>query len=822
MTRVDNPTIFSGIGVEAVDSREGHCCGGAASHSNAGGGFNEMGAGRAISAYRTELRLAVCGALRSKCAVTGRGMMKQPRLRAWRLARAARRAEPKTVPSAAPDLPAIAAKADDLEEIKKAVEDAASVSGGLWLSYLFVLSYIAIAAGAVTHEDLLLVRAVKLPFLNVELPLKAFFALAPLVVLIIHAYALMHFIMLGKKASRFHNELRRQFPDSATETQKSGAAPDGAHKAIRDKLRRLLPSNIFVQILAGPPELRTGIFGSMLKLIALTTLVVFPILLLLLLQIQFLPFHDWKITDAQRAALFLDIVLLWLLRPPILADLSVESSGRARLFNRAVRDFGLVLAGVMSIAAFWFSIVVATIPGEWQETALGALDRPPWRIADYVDDEGKPKLFSTRDLLFAGEVDPTTRRRKSLFSNTLVLPGFNLYEALKVDDPKKLAWKKHLFDLRGRHLEKAVLDGADLSKVDLTGAYLGRALLVGARLQGASLDGAALQGASLFRANLQGASLGGAQLQGASLGSAELQGASLDGAALQGASLFRANLQGASLGSAQLQGAWFEEARLQGASLQGAQLQGASLFLAKLQGASLLEAQLEGASLKDAQLQGASLYAAKVNAADFSGAFLWRTIWGEIDQAKLGAVRLDRLTELWRPGWQNSGFHSLDSKAYAELRVSMNGIPEGKMRMRDEALKKIEKLDCGSSDKTLASCDPLANPPPEVLAWQEKLAAASVDDTAYAKALATELQGLVCANDANAIYVLRGIVRKEPMQVARFAATHREAPALVDYIMSKDCPVSTSLTDDDKAKLLQIKQDAEKKFPSPPTSKKEN
>jgi hypothetical protein len=31
-------------------------------------------------------------------------------------------------------LPAIAAKADDLEEIKKSVEDAASVSGGLWLS----------------------------------------------------------------------------------------------------------------------------------------------------------------------------------------------------------------------------------------------------------------------------------------------------------------------------------------------------------------------------------------------------------------------------------------------------------------------------------------------------------------------------------------------------------------------------------------------------------------------------------------------------------------------------------------------------------------
>ena len=41
-------------------------------------------------------------------------------------------------------LPAIAAKADDLEAIRKVVEDAASVGGGLWLSYLFVLFYIAI------------------------------------------------------------------------------------------------------------------------------------------------------------------------------------------------------------------------------------------------------------------------------------------------------------------------------------------------------------------------------------------------------------------------------------------------------------------------------------------------------------------------------------------------------------------------------------------------------------------------------------------------------------------------------------------------------
>jgi hypothetical protein len=87
-----------------------------------------------------------------------------------------------------PDLPEFAKKGDDLEAIKKAVDDAASVGGGLWLSYLFVLFYLAIAAGAVTHADLFLERSVKLPFLNVDLPLLAFFFLAPILFIFVHAY----------------------------------------------------------------------------------------------------------------------------------------------------------------------------------------------------------------------------------------------------------------------------------------------------------------------------------------------------------------------------------------------------------------------------------------------------------------------------------------------------------------------------------------------------------------------------------------------------------------------------------------------------------
>ena len=194
-----------------------------------------------------------------------------------------------------------AAKAKDLGALRDAVVDAASVGAGLWLSYLFALFYFAIAAGAVTHRDLLLESPVKLPFLNVELPLKSFFILAPLVFLIVHAYVLLHFVLLAGKIGAFHLELQAQI---------SG---DDA----RARLRRQLPSNIFVQSLAGPLEVRTGTIGFLLRLIIEISLVAGPIALLILFQLQFLAYHGEWITSWQRVAIVIDLALLWILWPRI-------------------------------------------------------------------------------------------------------------------------------------------------------------------------------------------------------------------------------------------------------------------------------------------------------------------------------------------------------------------------------------------------------------------------------------------------------------------------------------------------------------------------
>lgn len=439
---------------------------------------------------------------------------------------------------------AFAAKAKDLEALRNAVVEAAGVGAGLWLSYLFVFFYLVIAAGGVTHRDLFFANPIKLPFLNVELPLIGFFVLGPLLFLIVHGYVLLHFVLLADKVGAFHDELRKQITD------------DDA----RARLRRQLPSNIFVQFLAGPREVRTGVMGFLLRSIAQISLVAAPIALLVLFQLQFLPYHHEVISWWHRIAVVADLAVLWILWPSV---------ARGEMTWIGLRDFRRVkIIGftLLSLIPPFLVITIATFPGEWLDVYVRPVRLEPF--IKFMSKTANPET-SLHTLLFGGTVDLVTRKPTSLWSNVLVLPGIDAIDRAKFDTDAKIAAVPATLSLRGRRLEGAVLTGADLRKVDFTGAQLQRAMLEDAQLQRATLTSAQLQGASLFRAQMQGASLDFAELQGASLDQAHLQGASLLGAELQGASLDDAQLQGASLDHPWLQGASLDHAQLQGASLVG-------------------------------------------------------------------------------------------------------------------------------------------------------------------------------------------------------------------------------------------------------------
>jgi len=538
-----------------------------------------------------------------------------------------------------------AKQAGDLDAIRKSVEDAAAVSAGIWLSYLFVLLYIGIAAGAVTHKDLLLENPVKLPFLSdVPLPLVAFFVLAPIVFIVSHAYTLVHFVMLGAKAGVFHDELFKQLPD----------APDA-----REALRRQLPSNIFVQFLAGPRDIREGGLGLILKAIAWSSLVVGPVLLLLLIQVQFLPYHLEWVTWVQRLAVFADVFLLWLLWPAVLdgqSKIAWPRVWRHKVFT------------VVSLVPIWLAFITATFPGELIDEWIGPWEIIPQnRVTAWLGQDG---WTSIHNVLFHGKVDQTTLRRKSHFSDTLVIVDFDALEAAKIADPEKLDAVKQTLILRGLNLEGAVFLNADLRKVDLT------------------------------KAQLQGASLAGAQLQGAILDSAQLQGATLDWAKLQGANL--------------------NNAKLQGANLNNAKLQGAILSTAELQGATLDSAELQGASLKDAELQGAELQNSKLTGTDMSGAEVWHL---NFDDASLIAVSVDGLNE-----------SAMSKDEFDNLRAQIEEIPEGEERKNAlERIGKLDpdnSRNVASARKTLEKRSVAKTADKMSLADQLKTLACSVDEDA--------------------------------------------------------------------------------------------
>jgi uncharacterized protein YjbI with pentapeptide repeats len=560
--------------------------------------------------------------------------------------------------------------AESVDTLRNTVVEAAGVSMGLWLSYLFVLFYFAIAAGGVTHRDLFFENPIKLPFLSVDLPLVGFFVLAPVLVLIVHAYVLLHVVLLSGKIRAFDDRLR------ATQIRNPGLQADA--------LRRQLPSNIFVQYLAGPSDVRTGIMGSMLRLVAQISLVVCPVGLLVLLQLQFLPFHRWDVTWFQRVAVVLDIALLWTLWPSI-------ARGQRRIAGAATASLATILV-VFTLATYpgeWLNAMpsVRLVPTKWPQldSMVGSVQSTSFRCttgfeenesgvrATKVDDAGEFQRFVARvksmewislhTWIIAGDVNPTTRRPTSLWpnSNRIVLPGFDITDQAKLDTAQKVESVPFTALLRGRHLEGAVLCGADLRKIDLTGARLDGALLGNARLQGALLDTANLQDAKLNHASLQGASLTGADLQRAELSDVHLQGADLRSAQLESTSLRNADLRAASLLRANLRKARLDFAKLQAVEFDSADISGANLTLANLQGASLGGANLKGAIL--------------------TGTFVWRVDVREITKADLSNATLQ---PCWGSGdgllCQNADF-SISS--YEELNeIIKTQVPVGDLQRR--------------------------------------------------------------------------------------------------------------------------------------------
>ena len=493
-------------------------------------------------------------------------------------------------------------EADALEKVavlRGSADESAQHVRRLLVTFLLVAFYVAVIVFSTNDEQLLKETGARLPLLNVELPLLGFYIFIPWLVLIFHVHLLNQYFLLSRKL-HILNQAITSLPQDL------------------QRIQQILPFPlVFSHMIVGKHH--PGLIRWAFSAAVVVTVVIVPITLLLSIKYKFLPYHNSWVTLDHQIALILDLIVMWVFWPRILAR-----SGRWRLLESSQRRenkytwFGWLLtkwqrwqilrvfaAGLSTAVVFVASTLLLVPPGDGIESFLG---KQAWL-----------------DIL---------HRNLDLREKTLMMtePSPELIAAYKAaGDPPGKVWLDHgrPLDLRERNLRNADFYKTTLWDVDLRGANLQGAVFEAANLQGANLLEANLQGANLFAVNLQGAILEDAQLQRANLKVAKLQGAILKNAQLQGADLEWARLQGTNLLGAELRVANLQGANLQGAELFGVNLRVANLKGARLQGANLQSANLEGAKLNFAFLQGANFKGAWLNGADLVRAQLQGADLGE-------------------------------------------------------------------------------------------------------------------------------------------------------------------------------------------------
>jgi uncharacterized protein YjbI with pentapeptide repeats len=515
----------------------------------------------------------------------------------------------------------------------EAVNSASDTVNTAWLIFLGVLSYLLITCAGVTHKDMLLNNEIPLPILQVKIDLARFFVFAPIILVLFHTGVVAQLVLLARKALEFDSAIRLLEP-----TDKRG-----------HPLRLEADNFFFVQGIVGPE--RSSVMSAFLHGMSWLTLVVLPVLILLYMQVVFLPYHDVAITAAHRVALLIDIAML----ATIGTFLSRTENSLLLAFGRTLRQhpWTAIMTLMLFVLVTAFSVLVATIPGE-------PLDRIVNRVTGRASPTAGTNAATSAGVL--GFSIPFLKPAEDgslfhLFYRNLVVTDTDMV----VDSAVQLG--ESTLNLRGRDLRFANLDRTDMHQADFTGADLEGASFVQADLRNVTMACADIdplllgrgrkkakctdaRGANFARARMTDAKLSGADLSGANFNTTQLAGAIFSHAVMPGVDMTGADLQradftggivlhGANFLTASLQGADLTSAELIGADFTSAGLQGAILSHARLEGAKLGGADLEGADMASSKLFGADFTGARINGADLRGAVLWRTLPPEVDASGL-------------------------------------------------------------------------------------------------------------------------------------------------------------------------------------------
>ncbi|MEQ1528046.1 MAG: pentapeptide repeat-containing protein [Methylococcales bacterium] len=447
----------------------------------------------------------------------------------------------------------------ELLRLDKIVEDSSEKNRNFFAAYLGLLIYVQAIVFSTTDLNLLhSVDGLKLPIIDITLPLVGFYAVIPFFIIA------LHFNFLQNLESHHYKLMRWQ------EAHPNGKVPRSSIQPFLFDYSILEKEGQMVRLVSWANNLLCYNFA--------------PITLGILL-IRFSDIQEPSITIFHYLAFVFDSWLVWKLRLAIKDNNNIHEPPSVATIRGFISDIPREgLRGRFGFLVFFLTLDAVLVG---------------WASRDQFVNYVQP--------LFARSSTVTNKNEPWVIRHIL-----ELFLPRIAIDPSESVWQP---DVKAQEIDAKLADSDTNDWVKYfnengkgflpTAISLRLASLPSQNLRKAQLYGVQLQGADLSHAQLQGADLRFAQLQEAELNSVHLYGAQLQAAQMQGAIMYSANLQGTDLSGVKLQGANLSRAQLQGASLHGADLKGADLKGADLQGADLRWADLRGADMGKADLQGA-------------------------------------------------------------------------------------------------------------------------------------------------------------------------------------------------------------------------
>jgi len=405
----------------------------------------------------------------------------------------------------------------------------------VFMTFLIFAIYFLLSVLMTNHQQLLMETPLKLPILQVPVPLLWFYSCGPFVLWGFHLYLLLQMHILAIKLLRFNEYVHAMGGKDVVCSQKDALYPF-----------------LFTHAYLG--DHHSGLLRFLLRLSIALSITILPIFVLLATQVMFIPYHSVLITSLNRLAIFLDllaIIWFWFLLPK-------DTKPKLMHLWRSLYLFG----GALCLCV---SIFMAAIPDEradiWWDEQNSYLPLNEWLVSMSWETVKTQTPFR-RNLYL-----PSLVAFKEQASDELLAASFMLKNGKMADASKAV---NAPLDVTGRDLSYADFTGATMFDADFSRAVLKKTIF-----READLSGSKFILASLEETVFQGAELNYVSFLGSILKEADFSGSICNHAAFTGADLEDVKFYGVDLIGASFEGSYCEKTKFIATNL----------FLAKFEGA---------------------------------------------------------------------------------------------------------------------------------------------------------------------------------------------------------------------------------------------